>query len=542
MPTMSTPSVPTPLHDLWTVCPAAGDVPANVAWAGAVAVTVPGTVHTDLLAAGLIPDPYLDDNERLLAWIGQAGWRYERTLQWQPTGHDRVDLVFEGLDTVATVELNGAVVARTANMHRTHRIDVTARLAPGANPLAVTFASAVRHADQASLDQGARPHANHHPYNAIRKMACNFGWDWGPDLVTAGIWRPVSLHSWSTARLAAVRPVVTVAESGEGHRGTVQVFVDVERAGADVPLSLTVSIGGVATTSTLAPGATSAIITTSLDAVGLWWPRGHGAQPLYDVAVELAAGDDPLDDWSRRIGFRTVRLDTPQDEQGTGFSLVVNGRPVFVKGANWIPDDVFPHRVDRERYSRRTEQAAEAGINLLRVWGGGIYEADAFYDECDERGLLVWQDFPFACAAYAEEEPLRSEVVAEARDNITRLMPHPSLALWNGCNESIWGYVDWGWESRLDGKTWGLGYYTEVLPDLVAELDPGRAYCPGSPWSLSLDRHPTTSGTAPCISGTCGTSSTTRPTGRRPRGSPRSSAGRGRRPGRRSPERCPTTR
>ena len=185
-----------------------------------------------------------------------------------------------------------------------------------------------------------------------------------------------------------------------------------------------------------------------------------------------------------------MRLVTEPDADGTSFTFVVNGRPIFVKGVNWIPDDAFPHRVDRARYADRLAQAEEAGVNLLRVWGGGIFEADDFYAECDERGLMVWQDFLFACAAYSEEEPLRSEVIAEARDNVTRLMPHPSLVLWNGCNENIWGFADWDWEPRLDGKTWGMGYYTDVLPGIVAELDPGRPYSAGSPWSLSTDHHP----------------------------------------------------
>ncbi|MFC7484013.1 glycoside hydrolase family 2 protein [Luedemannella flava] len=217
----------------------------------------------------------------------------------------------------------------------------------------------------------------------------------------------------------------------------------------------------------------------------LWWPRGHGDQPLYDLDVVL--GDDR---WHARIGFRTVTLDTGADEHGARFTFVVNGRPVFVKGANWIPDDVFPHRVTRDRYAARIDQAVEAGVNLLRVWGGGIYEADDFYAACDERGVMTWQDFLFACAAYSEQDPLRAEVVAEARDNVARIMTHPSLVLWNGNNENIWGYADWGWQLRLDGRSWGGGYYYDILPGIVAELDPGRPYTPGSPFSPDPDRHP----------------------------------------------------
>ena len=481
-----------PLHDSWTVRPLAGPVPDAVAAAGPVAATVPGSVHTDLLAAGLVADPYLDDNERLLGWIGLTDWRYDTAFDWsagQDDQDDRVDLVFEGLDTVATVVLNGVPLGRTVNMHRTYRFDVHDRLVEGTNHLSVTFGSAIRYADRTSLELGARPHVNHHPYNAMRKMACSFGWDWGPDLVTAGIWRPVTLQSWRAARLAAVRPVVDV----DGRRGTVEVQVDVERSAVASPLVVGASVGGATASLTLEPGQPSGTVSVSVDGVDRWWPRGHGDQPLYELAVTLrepADPDVPLDTWSHRIGFRTLRLVTEEDEHGTGFGFVLNDRPVFVKGVNWIPDDAFPHRVDRARYAARLAQAAEAGINLVRVWGGGIFEDDEFYAECDERGLMVWQDFLFACAAYSEEEPLRSEVVAEARDNATRLMPHPSLVLWNGGNENIWGHADWGWQQRLDGRSWGWGYYTEVLPQIVAELDPGRPYAAGSPWSVRTDLHP----------------------------------------------------
>jgi beta-mannosidase len=477
------------LHDGWTVRPVAGPVPDDVAEAGPVPAQVPGTVHTDLLAAGLIADPYLDDNERLLSWIGLADWRYETAFDWQPDDHDQVQLVFDGLDTVATVDLNGDVIARTANMHRSYRLDVRDLLQEGSNRLSVTFASAVRHADRSSLELGARPHVNHHPYNAIRKMACNFGWDWGPDLVTAGIWRPVSLVSWRDARLSTVRPVVDVV----GSQGSVEVNVEIERARSDVPLVVTAAIDGSRASVDVPAGATAVTVQVEVADVERWWPVGHGGQRLYDLEVSLDTGEaaaEPCDVWASRLGFRSVQLVTDEDDDGTSCTFVVNDSPIFIKGVNWIPDDAFPHRVSRERYAARLEQATACGTNLVRVWGGGIFESDDFYAECDERGLLVWQDFLFACAAYSEEEPLRSEVVAEVRDNVSRLMPHASLVLWNGCNENLWGHVDWEWESRLDGKSWGLGYYNDVLPAIVAELDPGRPYSPGSPASFSKERHP----------------------------------------------------
>ena len=190
-----------------------------------------------------------------------------------------------------------------------------------------------------------------------------------------------------------------------------------------------------------------------------------------------------LDTTTRRVGFRTLRWDTAPDAAGTPFRLVVNDRPVLVKGVNWIPDDAFPSRVDRARYARRLTQARDANVNLVRVWGGGIYESDDFYDLCDELGLLTWQDFLFACAAYPEEEPLRGEVEAEARHQVARLAHHASLALLCGNNENLWGHEDWGWQERLDGRTWGAYYYHELLPAVVGELAPHVPYVPGSPFS-----------------------------------------------------------
>jgi beta-mannosidase len=511
------------LHTGWSLRSTAGPVPPEIA-AVDVPATVPGTVHTDLLAAGLIVDPYLDANEHLLAWIGQADWSYTSSFDWQPDGHDRHELVFAGLDTVATVLLNGEVVAETRNQHRTYRVAVDGRLREGSNDLEVRFSSPVAYADAQSLALGYRPHVNHHPYNAIRKMACSFGWDWGLDTATSGIWKPVTLESWSSVRLAAVRPVVTV----DGAQGVVDVHVDLERAGADAgPVTVRATVGDVTQEARVEPGADSTVLQVVVDDPELWWPRGHGGQPLSDVRVSVTGGaggdasrassggdgdgvdatrassgvdapgaeapagggsaDDVLDEWSSRIGFRTVEVQVDPDEIGTSFTVVVNGEPLWIKGANWIPDDAFPHRIGRDRYRERIEQAEFGNVNLLRVWGGGIFESDDFYELCDERGMLTWQDFLFACAAYAEEDPLRGEVEAEVRDNVTRLMTHPSLVLWTGNNENIWGHDEWGWERRLDGATWGLGYYLDLLPALVGELDPGRPYAAGSPWSGSLD-------------------------------------------------------
>jgi beta-mannosidase len=459
----------TPLTDGWILRHQGDTLPA----------AVPGCVHTDLLAAGVIPDPFLGRGETEVAWVGRRDWTYETDLD-ATSPHEQTDLVFDGLDTVAEILLDGRLLGRIRNMHRSYRFDVTGLR----GRLAVRFLSAYAEAEAVRGKLGERPAAYTEPFPYIRKMACSFGWDWGPTLVTAGIWRPVRLEHWSTARIARVRPLVTVEEGV----GCVELAIDVERTRVEAPLGVTATVGGVRAHAEI--DGTAGVVRLKVPDIRLWWPRGYGEQPLYDVELTLLHGDDALDVWRRRIGFRTVELDRRPDAHGTGFTLVVNGERLFARGVNWIPDDVFPSRVTRERYRERLGQAAGAGVDLVRIWGGGIYESEDFYDACDELGLLVWQDFPFACAAYPEEQPLRGEVEAEARENVVRLMPHPSLVLWNGNNENLWGFRDWEWEPRLAGDSWGEGYYLGVLPRVVAELDPTRPYTAGSPWSGSWDRHP----------------------------------------------------
>ncbi|WP_405507826.1 glycoside hydrolase family 2 protein [Streptomyces purpurascens] len=444
--------------------------------------SVPGCVHTDLLAAGVIPDPFLGQGESEVAWVGRRDWTYERELTGSSasSAQEQTDLVFDGLDTVAEISLDGRPLGTVRNMHRSYRFDVTGL----SGLLSVRFVSAYAEAEAVRGRLGERPAAYAEPYQYVRKMACSFGWDWGPTLVTAGIWRPVRLEHWSTARIARVRPLVTVEEGV----GVVELAVDVERTRVEVPLAVEATVGGVRARAEV-DGAHGVVRLRVPDAE-LWWPRGYGEQPLYDVELRLLSKGATLDVWRRRIGFRSVELDRRSDAHGTGFTLVVNGERLFARGVNWIPDDVFPSRITRERYRERLEQAAGAGVDLVRIWGGGLYESEDFYDACDELGLLVWQDFPFACAAYPEEQPLRGEVEAEARENVVRLMPHPSLVLWNGNNENLWGFRDWEWEPRLAGDSWGEGYYLGVLPRVVAELDPTRPYTAGSPWSGSWRHHP----------------------------------------------------
>jgi beta-mannosidase len=456
-----------------------------------IAASVPGVVHLDLLAANLIVDPYLDANEIALDWIGRSAWRYSRTFDWTPDSHGTQELLFAGLDTVAEISLNGRLIGKTCNMHRSYRFDVTKALRSGENLLQVDLlpVEEMGHKIREAMGPAADIPANYPgAWPLIRKMASNFGWDWGPTLVTAGIWKSVSIESWSAARLRNVRPEVTL----DGGSGNVLVNIDVAwEAGKSENLTLAMEIAGERVETALPAGDAHATIQIRIDNPKIWWPHGMGDQPLYNLEIRLINGSgEVLDRWSRQTGFRSVRLDTSDDEHGSAFTVIINDVPTFIRGANWIPDDCFLPRVTPERYRKRIDQARDANINLLRVWGGGIYETAEFYTACDEVGILVWQDFLFACAAYPEEEPLRSEIEGEALENVERLMPHPSLILWNGNNENIWGFFDWGWRDVLKNRPWGAGYYLDLLPRIVAETDASRPYWPGSPYSGSMDINP----------------------------------------------------
>ncbi|MGY5765064.1 glycosyl hydrolase 2 galactose-binding domain-containing protein [Brachybacterium sp. DNPG3] len=519
----------TALHSGWTVSVTDGPAPFAVE---DVPATVPGTFILDLMDAGLAADPYLDRNEHELAWTGECDVLYRTTFAWEPSGAERIDLVARSLDTAATVVLNGRRIAEVQNEHRSWRFDVTDQLVAGDNALEIRFASPLRTARENEKVFGEMPKiGNALPYNAIRKMACNMGWDWGPVLVTSGIAGPIGLEEWSSARLAELRPQVTVDgldapgaadaadATGAGAAGAASVVGRVELAAVaeradlldDAPLEIVATLADpsgeiVAETITSAGAGAAASATGAAGAGGpddlalslviddpqLWWPRGYGEQPLYTVRVILRDADGvERDVREHRVGFRTAGVVEEPDEIGTGFQFVVNGQSVLAKGANWIPDDCFPVRLTDADYRAAIQDAVDADMNILRVWGGGLYAADVFYDLCDELGLLVWQDFAMACAAYSELEPLRSEIEAEAREHIVRLAWHPALAHWNGSNENVEGYYHWGWKETLpEGTGWGLHYYMELLPALLAELDPTRSYTPTSPYSRPLPEDP----------------------------------------------------
>lgn len=471
-----------------------------------IAAIVPGCVHTDLIRAGIIGDPAIGFNELDMQWIGLTDWEYRTVFNADEAlcSHDRLDLVFDGLDTVASVVLNTWPIGTAANMFHPHRFDVRGVLRRDVNELIVRFRAPMRHIREMEAKLGSRPvNGDWDPFIFIRKAACNFGWDWGPKVATVGLWRPVRIEAWSVARLCAVRPIIT---RGKGDDWSVRACCDFQWDDSNpaMPLSLSVTLdaspGTFSGTTPRRLSITKEILdrpTTmpapelTISSPALWdW---QDPAPLHPLRVRLWDPRTGIEfaDETCLVGFRTVELDTAPDGEGSAFTLRLNGRPIFCIGANWIPEGLWPGQVTRETYRRRLDQARAAGINMLRVWGGGYYESDEFYSECDRRGILVWQDFMFSCAMYPEEDPFPSLVESEARHQIARLASHSSVALWCGGNECNWGYESWGWKERLKpGQSWGRGYYLDLLPRLVAELDPTRPYWANSPWSGSESIHP----------------------------------------------------
>lgn len=492
------PATFSPLHSGWTVKalnPEAVPEQIREAVLAGLPAQVPGEVTLDLLRAGLIADPFDGNSESTQHWIGEVDWRYSCHFDWPSMHSERLDLVAYGLDTVADLEINGRPLGHTQNFHRTYRWDLRGLLKEEGNELAVSFTSPVREAERREEVLGAYPHTEHHPFNQLRKPAYQFGWDWGIDAVNAGIWQPIGIDSWSGLRIKAVRPLVDVLPNGDGR---LDLTLEVERADHEegsVDFDVTVSGHGLEQTAQgrLEKGRNSASLSLVLPQVKLWWPRGYGDQPLYTVRVAVV---DKV--WSGRVGFRKVQVDTRADRDGRPFRIYVNDVPIHARGYNWVPVDAFITRGDRAVYSARFRDLVESNSNMVRAWGGSIYETDDFYELADESGIMVWQDFPLACAAYPEDAGTRAEIEAEAREQINRLSPHPSLVVWNGSNETYKGYADWdGFKQGLRDddqpanlygygeKGWGDYYYTELFPGLLRKMDPTRIYLPSSPMSFT---------------------------------------------------------
>jgi beta-mannosidase len=439
---------------------------------------VPGCIHTDLRRHNLIPDPFYAENEKSLQWIERLDWRYRTRFAADAAlaAQSEVELVFDGLDTLATISLNGEVVGRSENMFCAVRVPVKPGLRPGENTLEIGFAN--------TLDY-LRAHESWQPVkerndpvggrSRIRKEQCQYGWDWGPRFVTCGVWRPARLEARSSNRIESVR----VNQNHQADGGVLLTFEpELARADPGARLVGTVSLDGRVV-------AQIENRQAKIEHPALWWPAGQGGQPLYTVRVNLPGENGSGSDvWERRVGLRTIELVCEKDAAGESFFLRVNGRAVFAKGANWIPDHAFVTECRRERYADRLRSATEAHMNLVRVWGGGVYEADMFYELCDELGLLVWQDFMFACALYPGAPEYCELVRAEAEHQIRRLRHHACLALWCGNNEIPMMDILIAELRRDPAKLADYQrVFHEVLPRAVEALAPATPYWPSSPWT-----------------------------------------------------------
>lgn len=470
---------------------AGGPVPAAAArvLADGVDVTVPESVLGALVRLGLAADVTVGGAEEEVAWASACSWVYRARVPRASTG-ERVRLVLEGVDTLATIRVDGRPVLRTDDMFHRWVVDLGVDDAPGAWDVEVEVEPVLPVA-RALEAVRPLPRADVYelPYNQVRKMACSFGWDWGPVTVTSGLWRPAVVERVGAGELARV--LVTAGWSG-GEAGQAQLGVRATTAGDVASVRVRVGEGAGAWAADVV--GDRAELQVAVPGARRWDVAGRGEQALHDVEIEaLAADGRVLDVVRRRVGFRdvAVRQEPGADGRGPGFEVLVNGSRVWARGFNWIPPHVLPEAVGRDHVRRLVAEAAAAGATMLRVWGGGVVESDDFYDACDELGLLVWQDFSFACAAYPEDDAQVARVRREVTDAVVRVGHRPSLALWCGNNENLWGHEDWGWRDVLgpDGP-WGARLYHEVLPQALAELDPGRPYVPGSPFSPGPAAHP----------------------------------------------------
>jgi beta-mannosidase len=459
-----------------------------------ILATVPGTVHTDLLAAGKIPDPYYRDNEDSLKWIASADWVYSRTFSL--TGdflrHEHILLRCEGLDTLAVIKVNSHTIARTDNMFRTYEFDVKQYLKIGENTIEIRFDSTIAYIKKREAERHIPLRKG--PYdesggNWVRKEQCNYGWDWGPCLVTCGIWRPILLIAYDFVRFKDI-----YIRQKHSKNGTVELGISVTAETArGIPVTAVVTVSRnkrrvIGSKTIMRAG--KARMSLGVKSPQLWWPNGLGRQPLYDVTVKLIDKNKKvINTVTKRIGLRKLRLERKKDKWGESFRFMVNDVPFFAKGADWIPADTFAPHITRDDYVDLLRSATDANMNMLRVWGGGIYEPDVFYDLCDELGICVWQDFMFACAAYPTfRQGFMDNIRVEAEDNIRRLRHHACFALWCGNNELEQGWVGNKWnETQMSWKDYSA-LFDKLLPSIVKRLDPERDYWPCSPHSPYGDR------------------------------------------------------
>jgi beta-mannosidase len=479
----------------WTVRAIAPsfDAPSGIA-ARCFELEGSGTAHEALLRAGWNVHPDAAGGEAAQEWIGSSDWRFSAwcRLDERALEADRIDLVVDRLDALGEVRLNGVRSLLGADAFVPLRTQVRSVVRAGHNEIDVSIRGPVAAVRALERTLGTRPvNGDWTPFSFLRTSACSFGWDWGPRAPTVGV-HGARFECWSGARLDAVCAVVVRCDEQEA---VVRIDLRCERID-DRPLEAACELLGpdgdvVARGESHVDDAGRCRIELVVRAPRRWWPRGFGPQTLHRLHTVLRDGGVERGRDERRIGLRSVRLDRTPDEHGTAFRIVVNEKPIWCTGANWIPVEVFPRSAPRSRTEALVDLAAEADCAMLRVWGGGIDESDAFFERCDELGILIWQDFYFACATYPEDDPYPALVEAEARRLVELRASHPSIVLWCGGNENTLAWWSWGWRERLrPGQSWGYRYWSELLPSIVGELDPSRPYWVDSPWSGSLDVHP----------------------------------------------------
>ncbi len=453
---------------------------------------VPGSVHTDLLNNKLIDEPFYSNNEIKLGWIAESDWIYKTFFDFpfEPHGFSPVKLVFEGLDTISKIFLNGTRIGESKNMFLKYEFDVSNLLLHKKNELEVHFESPVKYSKEEEIKYGKLPVAleSHRVY--IRKAQYSFGWDWGPSFPTIGIWKNVYLEKVNQVVVSDL--LFNTIDLNEDF-AVIEIILNVKK---NVEEKIT---GKINLSCRNSPVEKLIEITNGENRIQLeikkpflWMPNGYGEQNLYDLEIQLKnESKNIIDSIKRKIGIRKIELQLEENGKNT-FRFIVNGKKIFAKGVNWIPADSFLPRVKKEKYRTLLNYAKEADMNFVRVWGGGIYENDIFYELCDEMGLLVWQDFMFACGAYPEHEEFIINVKEEILYNVKRLQYHPSIAIWCGNNENEW---TWYRQQKSSYKLMpGYKIFCELIPSLLKEVDPLRSYWESSPFGNDEDPNSQTSG------------------------------------------------